>query len=171
MNGSLGNVLVLAGLGFAAFGAVVGLVTGLLRRESALPWVQRAVYGFAASMILSNAVMIKALLEHDFSLKYVASVGSRATPTIFTIVSLWSALEGSILFWGAIMGVYLFAFTWTYRKEHGRYMQLSLGRDERGGRLLRLPHRRARQPVDAHLPNPLDGRAGAQPAAAEPHRS
>jgi cytochrome c-type biogenesis protein CcmF len=127
VNSTLGYGFVLLGLLFAAFAAVVGLVTGMTRREGALVWVQRAVYGFAASMVLSNLIMVKALLEHDFSVKYVALVGSKATPTIFTIVSLWSALEGSILFWGAIMGVYLFAFTWTYRQEHGRYMQLALG--------------------------------------------
>ncbi len=127
MHSKLGYGLVLLGLGFAAFAAVVGIATGLLRRESALKWVQGAIYGFAGSMVLSNLVMVKALLEHDFSVRYVAQVGSKATPTIFTIVSLWSALEGSILFWGAIMGAYLFAFAWTYRNEHGRYMQLSLG--------------------------------------------
>ncbi len=127
MNSTLGYGLVLLGLGFAAFAAITGLVTGLTRRESALPWVRGAVYGYAASMLASNLVMVAALLQHDFSVKYVAQVGSRATPTIFTIVSLWSALEGSILFWGAVMGGYLFAFAFIYRKQHGRYMQLSLG--------------------------------------------
>ncbi len=127
MNSTLGYSLILLGLACAVFAAVVGLVTGFLRRETALPWVQRAMYGFCGSMWLANLVMVKSLLEHDFSVKYVAQVGSRATPTIFTIVSLWSALEGSILFWGAIMGSYLFAFTFIYRKTHGRYMQLSLG--------------------------------------------
>jgi cytochrome c-type biogenesis protein CcmF len=127
VNSILGYGLVLTGLLCSAFAAVVGIVTGLMRKESALPWVQRAMYGFAASMLGSNVVMVFALLQHDFSVKYVAQVGSRATPTIFTIVSLWSALEGSILFWGAIMAGYLLAFTWIYRKQHGRYMQLSLG--------------------------------------------
>lgn len=127
MNSTLGYGLVLSGLMCAAFAAVVGLVTGLARREGALVWVQRAMYGFGVSMIASNLVMVKALVEHDFSVKYVAQVGSRATPTIFTIVSLWSALEGSILFWGAIMAGFLLAFTWIYRREHGAYMQLSLG--------------------------------------------
>ena len=51
-------------------------------------------------------------------MKYVAQVGSRATPLIFTIVSLWSALEGSILFWGVIMGTYLLAFALVHRNEH-----------------------------------------------------
>ena len=127
MNATVGYSLILSGLACAVFAAVVGLVTGYLRRESALPWVQRGVYGFSISMFLANAVMVKSLLEHDFSVKYVAQVGSRATPTVYTIVSLWSALEGSILFWGAIMGAYLLAFTFIYRRGHGRYMQFSLG--------------------------------------------
>lgn len=127
MNSTLGYGLVLAGLLCAVFAAVVGIVTGLTRRDSALPWVQRAMLGFSGSMILSNLVMVKALLERDFSVKYVAQVGSRATPDYITVVSLWSALEGSILFWGAVMGAYLLAFTLIYRREHGRYMLLSLG--------------------------------------------
>ena len=47
-----------------------------------------------------------ALLRHDFSVSYVAQVGSRATPPVITIVSLWSSLEGSILFWGLVLGLY-----------------------------------------------------------------
>ncbi len=127
MNSTLGYGLILFGLACAVFAAVVGLYTGMTRRDGALPWVRGAMYAFSASMIGSNLVMVKALLEHDFSVKYVSQVGSRATPTIFTIVSLWSALEGSILFWGAIMGLYVLAFTLVYRKEHERYMLLTLG--------------------------------------------
>jgi cytochrome c-type biogenesis protein CcmF len=127
VNSTLGYGLILAGLGCAIFGGLIGVTSPWHRRDGALKWVQGAVYGFAAAMVGSNLVMVKALLEHDFSVKYVSMVGSRATPTIFTIVSLWSALEGSILFWGAIMGAYLFAFAWTYRREHGRYMQATLG--------------------------------------------
>src|SRR5438128_12091005 len=111
MNAGLGKALVLFGLLCATFGAVVGIYTGMTRRESGLKWVQRAVYGFSASMIAANLLMVAALLQHDYSVKYVAQVGSNSTPTIFTIVSLWSSLEGSILFWGAIMSVYLIAFT------------------------------------------------------------
>jgi cytochrome c-type biogenesis protein CcmF len=127
VNSLIGSGLVLLGLVFAALAAVGGLYTGLTRREAALPWVQRAIYAFGVCMIAANVWMVKALLQHDFSVKYVAQVGSLATPTLYTIVSLWSSLEGSILFWGGIMGVYLIAFTFVHRKEHGRYMQLALG--------------------------------------------
>ena len=69
-------------------------------------------------MVGANLVMVYALVTNDFSVKYVAQVGSRATPLIFKIVSLWSALEGSILFWGLIMGTYLLAFALVHRNEH-----------------------------------------------------
>ncbi|MFP2957888.1 heme lyase CcmF/NrfE family subunit [Myxococcus sp. 1LA] len=127
MNGIVGYGLVLGGLAFAAFGALVGLVSGLRRSDAGFPWVMRAVWGFAACMIGSNLVMVHALVTHDFSVRYVAQVGSRATPLAYTVVSLWSALEGSILFWGFIMGGYIAAFAYIHRKEHARYMQLALG--------------------------------------------
>ncbi|QSQ15122.1 heme lyase CcmF/NrfE family subunit [Myxococcus landrumensis] len=127
MNGSLGYGLVLGGLAFATFGALVGLVAGMRRSEAGYPWVMRAVWGFAGCMTAANAVMVYALVTHDFSVKYVAQVGSRDTPLLYTVVSLWSALEGSILFWGLIMGLYIAAFAWIHRREHARYMQLALG--------------------------------------------
>jgi cytochrome c-type biogenesis protein CcmF len=127
VNGTLGYGLVLGGLAFASFGALVGLVGGLRRDDAAFPWVMRCVFGFFACMLGANLVMEWALLTNDFSVAYVAQVGSRATPTVFKIVSLWSALEGSILFWGLIMGSYVLAFALVHRREHSRYMSLALG--------------------------------------------
>ena len=127
MNSTLGQAFVLGGLACAVFGAVVGIESGLRRRESTFPWVLRAVYGFFACMVLANVTMEHALITHDFSVKYVSLVGSRSTPLVYTMVSLWSALEGSILFWGAILSIYIFAFARAHRKEHARYMSLALG--------------------------------------------
>lgn len=126
MNSAIGYGLILGSIVSSIFGAVVGLWAGMTRREGFGPWVRGAVYTFAACMILSNLTMVYALLSHDFSVKYVAQVGSKATPVIFTIVSLWSALEGSILFWGAVMGGYLLAFAWVYRKDETRFTVLSM---------------------------------------------
>jgi cytochrome c-type biogenesis protein CcmF len=127
VTGSVGYGFVLAGLACAAFGAVVGLVAGMKRSEAGYTWVRRAVWGFFASMLGANLTMEWGLLAHDFSVKYVAQVGSKATPTLFTIVSLWSALEGSILFWGIILGTYVLAFMLVHRRENPRAMTLALG--------------------------------------------
>ncbi|HEY8209792.1 MAG TPA: heme lyase CcmF/NrfE family subunit [Myxococcaceae bacterium] len=78
-------------------------------------------------MLLANLTMVQALVRHDFSVTYVSHVGSRATPLLFTVVSLWSALEGSILFWGIILGAYVLAFTLIHRKDQPQAMSLSIG--------------------------------------------
>ncbi|MDC0707354.1 heme lyase CcmF/NrfE family subunit [Stigmatella sp. ncwal1] len=127
MTGTLGNALVLGALVCAAFGALVGLTSGLRRSEAGFPWVMRAVVGFFACMAAANLSMVYALVTDDFSIQYVTQVGSRATPLLFKIVSLWSALEGSILFWGLIMGSFVLAFALAHRHEHQRYMSLALG--------------------------------------------
>ncbi|HET9450429.1 MAG TPA: cytochrome c biogenesis protein CcsA, partial [Aggregicoccus sp.] len=125
---TLGSSLVLAALLCAAFGGLVGMVTGLRGgTQGGLLWVRRAVWGFSAGMVLANLTMVYALLARDFSVQYVAQVGSHATPTIYTLVSLWSALEGSILFWGAVMGIYLMGFMLAHRDAGSRFMSLALG--------------------------------------------
>lgn len=127
MNSAVGYGLILLALVFAVFGAVAGIVSGARRTENGSRWVMRAVYGFFFSMLGANLVMEKALITHDFSVKYVAQVGSTTTPLYITIVSLWSALEGSILFWGLILATYIFIFALVYRHEHTRYRSLALG--------------------------------------------
>jgi cytochrome c-type biogenesis protein CcmF len=126
MNSTVGSTLILIALALAAFGGVAGLVSGLTGRVQGYKLVRWATWGFAAAMILANLLMVGALLSHDYSVKYVAQVGSNSTPTVYTIVSLWSALEGSILFWGAILGVYLAAFAWVNRERDRKFVTLCL---------------------------------------------
>ncbi|HET6983620.1 MAG TPA: heme lyase CcmF/NrfE family subunit [Myxococcaceae bacterium] len=127
MISTLGTTLVLGGLLAAAFGAVVGIEGGLRHRPGALKIVLGAVTVFLVCMLGANLTMIYALVTHDFSVHYVSMVGSRATPLVYTVVSLWSALEGSILFWGAILAVYVFAFSRAHRNHPPTNPLLALG--------------------------------------------
>ncbi len=106
MTRILGSTAVLVALCLASYGAVAA-VLGIRRRNGALIHsAQLAAYANFALMSLANLAMIYALVTHDFSISYVAQVGSRATPLFFTVISLWGALEGSILFWGWILSGY-----------------------------------------------------------------
>ncbi|MBC7792892.1 MAG: cytochrome c biogenesis protein CcsA, partial [Clostridia bacterium] len=126
MHSLVGQALVLLAVLVASFGVIVGFVGGRRQSLRLLRWTETSAYAFAATMFLANLVMVRALLAHDFSVKYVAQVGSLATPTWVTIVSLWSSLEGSILFWGAIMGAYVAAFTFFNRHAYREYMAYAL---------------------------------------------
>ena len=115
MNGTLGHTGVLLGF-VAALAGIAVLVVGLVRgRPGGL--TRGRVY---APLILLGGVvavvaMQRALVTHDFSLSYVADNNSRVTPLIYSITGMWSALAGSILLWGVILGGYATAMVWRFR--------------------------------------------------------
>lgn len=108
MTALLGRLLVYLALAFSVSGALLALAGASDPRRVKI--ARRLAQGFSWSFVAATLVMIYALLAHDFSVSYVAHVGSLATPTHITIVSLWSSLEGSILFWAFVLAVYTLAF-------------------------------------------------------------
>ncbi|MEX0890608.1 MAG: heme lyase CcmF/NrfE family subunit [Gemmatimonadota bacterium] len=115
----IGFAAVAAAFAIAIFG-IVAAVVAVKRRDAGLMQSARAaVYTNFVLMSVSNLAMITALLTHDFSIDYVAQVGSRATPAYITVISLWSALEGSILFWGWVLSAYTAGAIWFARQRAG----------------------------------------------------
>src|SRR5207253_4790180 len=119
--------LILASLLISTVGAVVGYAAGRGRSEQGLRIAQRFAYAYSLLLLAATLVMEYALLTHDFSVGYVAQVGSRTVPTWVTIVSVWSSLEGSILFWGLILGAYIAGATWLTRDQHAEAMPFAIG--------------------------------------------
>jgi cytochrome c-type biogenesis protein CcmF len=122
VTAALGRNLVLLALLLSTAGAVVGFAAGRSRSAAGWAWTRRLVYAFALTMAAANGLMAWALLARDFSVSYVAHVGSRSVPDWVALVSLWSSLEGSILFWGLVIGAYVAAATWANRDQHPEYM-------------------------------------------------
>jgi cytochrome c-type biogenesis protein CcmF len=100
-------------------GAVLAPIAIRKGRRDRLQLVYGAVYANLVLVSLATALMIVALVTHDFSVSYVANVGSRSTPLLFTIISLWGALEGSILFWAWVLALYAAAVVWWHRDRPG----------------------------------------------------
>ena len=123
----LGRTLILLALLCASSGALVAFATGARPSSAGAIWSRRLAYAFAGCMALANLTMEYALLTHDFSVSYVAHVGSRSVPVWVSLVSLWSSLEGSILFWGLVLGVYIAAATYRNRDRYPEYMPWAIG--------------------------------------------
>jgi cytochrome c-type biogenesis protein CcmF len=119
MTASIGRGLVLLSLLCASLGTVAAFAAFLRKRADLTTLAVRAAYGFSASMLLANLWMVAALLRNDFSISYVAQVGSVALPTWVKVVSLWSSLEGSILFWGGVLAIYIAIATRSLNEAHG----------------------------------------------------
>jgi cytochrome c-type biogenesis protein CcmF len=69
-----------------------------------------------AGAVIAMAAMQIALLTDDFSLAYLANQHSTTTPFPFDVATAWAALEGSIILWGLILAVFIWAVAARHRK-------------------------------------------------------
>jgi len=86
----------LAGIAAAAFAVRYRDVRGLRSAR----WC--ALVAFAL-VLIADLAMTGALVAHDFRLAYVANNNARETPLFYSVISLWAALEGSILLWTLVL--------------------------------------------------------------------
>ena len=119
MTGLLAQGALLVSVVVVALGVVA---TPVAIRSGRREWLQLsygAVYTNFLLVSIATGAMLVALVTHDFSVSYVAAVGSRSTPLLFTIISLWGALEGSILFWAWVLALYAAAVVWLHQRRPG----------------------------------------------------
>jgi cytochrome c-type biogenesis protein CcmF len=115
VNALLGQSAVLLGFLAAVVGAAT-MATGLARgKPSSLRAGRIYVWLLLGAAVVAVLVMQRALITHDFSLKYVADNNSRSTPLLFCITGMWSALEGSILLWALVLAGYIAAVAHRFR--------------------------------------------------------
>jgi cytochrome c-type biogenesis protein CcmF len=117
---NLGRFLILLALALAAAGACLGYVSGRSYSERGARMTRQVALAFCAALGGANLLMIESLLRRDISVSYVDQVGSHLVPNWVAVVSLWSSLEGSILFWGLIFSAFtsVFVLTTAQRPEH-----------------------------------------------------
>jgi cytochrome c-type biogenesis protein CcmF len=117
MNAVVGTAGVTLGLTATVVG-IATLLLGLRRHDAkALRTGRRYAVVACVGAVLAFVAMENALIAHDFSLQYVANNHSRATPLLYTMASLWGALEGSILLWTLVLSGYTVAVVRRFRHQ------------------------------------------------------
>ncbi len=124
---ALGRYLILGSLLAASAGAITAFASAARRDAAMVAWAKRLAYLYSGLIVLANLVMVYALISNDFSVGYVAQVGAIELPLWVKVVSLWSSLEGSILFWGMILGIYIGFSTWLLRDRYPEYTPYAIG--------------------------------------------
>ncbi len=104
--GQLGGSSVLLAVGVIIYAIVAGIL-GAVRQDARLQTSARFA-AVAAFLATTTAVLVMeaALLTDDFSVKYVAEHSSALSPLWVKIVTLWAALEGSVLLWAWLLTAY-----------------------------------------------------------------
>jgi cytochrome c-type biogenesis protein CcmF len=123
---TIGSSSIAVALALTLYGVVAAVVGVRRRRPELLRSAEAVAYTNFGLLSLATLAMVYALVTHDFSVSYVAQVGSRSTPLFITIISLWSALEGSILFWGWVLAAYTAAAVYLNRERHGSLVPYAL---------------------------------------------
>ena len=117
MNATFGHIGVVLAFVAAVAGVVVlavGLSTG---RASRIRNGQLYAPVILLGGLLATVAMEHALITHDFSVAFVAANNSRQTPLLYSVTGLWSALAGSILLWGVVLGGYATVMVWRFRRR------------------------------------------------------
>jgi cytochrome c-type biogenesis protein CcmF len=103
---SLGNFLLLASFVVCAY-AIATCVAGARRRSRRL--VESGIGAFhlvTALMTVASAVMVHAFVTNDYSIKYVQRYSDTVQPLAYKIASYWGGLDGSIMFWVFLLGIF-----------------------------------------------------------------
>ena len=153
----LGRLLVLIALAACGIGAISGIAGGAKRSSQAWKWSRISAYIAFFAMAGAVGLMEYALITDDFSVSYVAKVGSISTPLWVSIVSLWSSLEGSILLWALVLNGYIAAFAYFTKDRYKEHSSYALGVSCAIGIFFSFLVAGIADPFIAMDPVPLDG--------------
>jgi cytochrome c-type biogenesis protein CcmF len=99
MIATLGHVAVVVGLAATLFAVAAFALAARSGDPGQAALGRRAMFAAFGLAALASLAMVALLLGHDFSVRYVARNNATTTPPFYSVISLWAALEGSILFW------------------------------------------------------------------------
>jgi cytochrome c-type biogenesis protein CcmF len=112
---TLGHLAVVIGLATTLYAAGAFVVGGRTRDAAVLASARRAMYAAFGLVAIACLAMVVSLLTHDFSVLYVARNNATTTPPFYSVISLWAALEGSILFWTLLASGWASLVVYRYR--------------------------------------------------------
>ncbi len=116
---TLGNLALVLALAAAAWAVGASVYGALRRRTDFVASGEHAAWAAYGSVITATAVLVHALVTHDFSIKYVVSYSSTTLPLRYRVAALWGGMEGSLLFWVFILTT-LFAVVLVQNRRRNR---------------------------------------------------
>ncbi|HET7502941.1 MAG TPA: cytochrome c-type biogenesis CcmF C-terminal domain-containing protein [Kofleriaceae bacterium] len=102
----VGTIALLSAYGVAAWCVASGIAGNARKSRRLVNSSVYGLYGFAALIGLASALMIYAMVTHDFAIKYVASVSDTTMDTAYKVTAFWGGLDGSLLFWVLVLSLF-----------------------------------------------------------------
>ncbi|MBI2982741.1 MAG: heme lyase CcmF/NrfE family subunit [Chloroflexi bacterium] len=115
-----------AALALALWGLLASAYAARERDGRALQSARWSALAAFVPVVAASLSLAAALLAHDFSIRYVALNNAVETPAYFSAISLWAALEGSILLWTTILAGAVAYVAWRGTREIPRLATTAL---------------------------------------------
>jgi cytochrome c-type biogenesis protein CcmF len=102
----VGYGMTVVALVLAVYGVVAAAAGARAGRPALVESAQHAALGVFVLVSACFALLTYAFLTFDFSVRYVATNTNLGTPFYYRITGVWGALEGSIILWSWMLGLY-----------------------------------------------------------------
>jgi len=114
----LGRLAICLALICALFSIGASIRGALARRADIIRAGTHAAWAVFGLVALAVALLLRALLTHDFSLEYVAAYSSSTLPTNYVVAALWGGQKGSLLFWTFMLSLFTAIVQWQNRDRN-----------------------------------------------------
>jgi cytochrome c-type biogenesis protein CcmF len=124
---ALGNFTLLSAFVVAAY-ALTACVAGARTRSTRL--IESGIgafYAVTALMTLASGVLIHAFVTDNYAIKYVQRLSDTEQPLAYKIASYWGGLDGSIMFWVFLLGVFGAVAVYVNRVRHRELIPYVVG--------------------------------------------
>ena len=102
----VGSIALLTAYALAAWCITAGIAGNARKSRRLVTSAVYGLYGFGALVGLCSALIIYAFVTHDYSIKYVQAVSDTSMSTWYKVTAFWGGLDGSLLFWVLVLGLF-----------------------------------------------------------------
>ncbi len=121
-----GALCVLIALVVSTYAGAASLVGARRSLPRLLESGRAAIYALAGILGLASVAMIQAFVSGDYSIKYVAHYSDAQAPLAYKISAYWGGLDGSMLFWVALLAAFAAIAVRTHRFRQREIMPYAI---------------------------------------------
>src|SRR5215213_2897747 len=115
---SLGTFLLLTSFVVCAYAVAASVAGARQRSRRLIESGTGAFYFITALMTVASGVMVHAFVTNNYAIKYVQRYSDSAQPLAYKMASYWGGLDGSVMFWVFLLGIFGSIAVYTNRDRH-----------------------------------------------------
>lgn len=119
---TLGTIAIFSAMLLSFMGIGLNIAAGRTQTRRFTLAGRHAAYAACGAVFTAAAVLLHALLTHDFSIQYVQGFSDESMPLFYLIGAFWGGQAGSLLFWTTVVSLCLSACLYINRDRYRELM-------------------------------------------------